>query len=82
MCDFTATKMFFENRHSCLSEGPTFFPTMGSKRSKTKHSPRLQGNTHTDTQTIYTDHIYNTCSSVHYRMGSNCCLESIALGFF
>ena len=39
--DFSATKMFFENRHNFLSEGLTFFQVMGSKRSETKHSPRL-----------------------------------------
>ena len=38
------------NCHNFLSEGLTFFPPMGSKRIKTKHSPRLRGNSHgTDT---------------------------------
>ena len=35
-CHFSATKTFFENRHKNLSEGFTFFPAMGSKRSETK----------------------------------------------
>ena len=42
-------RRFFKNRHNYLSEGLTFFPTMGSKRSETKHSPRLRGNRHTHT---------------------------------
>ena len=33
--------------HDYLSEGLTFFPALGSKRSETKHSPKLQGNRHT-----------------------------------
>ena len=51
LCDFSATKTFFENRHKFLSEGLTFFPAMGSTRSETKLSPRLRRNRHTDTQT-------------------------------
>ena len=39
--NFSATEMFFKNRHNCLSEGLTFFPAMGSTRNETKHSPRL-----------------------------------------
>ena len=49
--DFSATGMFFKNRHNCLLEALTFFPAMGSTRSKTKHSPSLQGNRQTDTHT-------------------------------
>ena len=48
-CDFSATKTFFENCHNCLSEGLTFFPSMGSTRSETKLSPRLRRNTQTRT---------------------------------
>ena len=48
--DLSATKAFFKNRHNLLLEGLTFFPAMGSKRSETKHSPRLQGNRHTHRQ--------------------------------
>ena len=38
-----------QKRHDCLSERLTFFPAMGSTKSETKHSPRLQGNTQTQT---------------------------------
>ena len=48
-CDFSATKMFFNNRHKLLSEGLTFFSAMGSTRSETKLSPRLRRNRHTHT---------------------------------
>ena len=48
----STTKMFFENRHFCSSEGLTFFPAMGSTRSEAKHSPRLRGNTHTQTHKL------------------------------
>ena len=50
--DFTATKKFFKNCHNCSLERLTFFPAMGSTRSKTKHSPRLQGNTQTHTHKL------------------------------
>ena len=40
--DFSANNFFFKNRHNFLSEGLTFFPAMGSKRSETKHCRRLQ----------------------------------------
>ena len=46
--NFSATEMFFKNRHNFLSEGLTFFPAMGSTKSETKHSPRLQVNRQTD----------------------------------
>ena len=49
--DFSATEMFFKNRHNCLSEGLTFFPAMGSTRSEMKHSPRLRVNRQTDRHT-------------------------------
>ena len=53
--NFFATKKFFKNHHNCLIEGLAFFPAIGSTRSETKHSPRLQSNTqthpHTHTQT-------------------------------
>ena len=57
--DFSATKKFFKNRHNCSSEGLTFFPAMGSKRSETKHSPRLRGNRQTHTHTHTQTYCYN-----------------------
>ena len=39
--NFSVAKTFFKNCHIHLSEGLMFYPAMGSKRSKTKHSPRL-----------------------------------------
>ena len=41
-------RLFFENRHNPLSEGPTLFPAMGSTTSETKLSPRLRRNRHTN----------------------------------
>ena len=49
--DFSATEMLFKNCHNCLSEGLTFFLLLGSSRSETKYSPRLQANRQTHTQT-------------------------------
>ena len=57
--DYSATKKFFKNRHNCLSEGFTFFLAMGSTRSETKHSPRLQSKTHTHTHTHSQTDCYN-----------------------
>ena len=62
--DLAATETFFKNRHNCLSEGLTFFIAMGSKRSEIKHSPRLRGNRHTNTQTHTQTDCYNPPSTL------------------
>ena len=54
-------RSFLKNCHNFLSEGLTFFPAMGSKRSEMKHSPRLRGNRHgTDTHTHKPQCMYQT----------------------